>query len=142
MPNMRAIDLIVVHCSDTPPTMRISVDDIRRWHTSPPRNWLDIGYHWVILRDGDIEQGRDEAIAGAHVKGHNDNSIGVCLVGGRGGRFDYTSGQLDALRRLLLELKARYPNVTICGHRDLNSAKTCPNFDVEWFASDLSDAVS
>ena len=132
----RMINLVVVHCADTPPDRDVDAAEIRRWHTEE-RGWSDIGYHWVIKRDGEIEPGRPEERNGAHVKGHNKNSIGVCLVGGGHGRFNYTWKQLEALGHLLQQLAARYPSVKIRGHCDLDAAKTCPNFDLEWFTDGL-----
>ena len=79
---MRDIDKIIVHCSATREGQHIDVDTIRQWHTSEPRNWSDIGYHYVIYLDGSIVPGRPEERQGAHCKGNNKTSIGVCYVGG------------------------------------------------------------
>ncbi|MGL5965359.1 MAG: N-acetylmuramoyl-L-alanine amidase, partial [Fusobacteriaceae bacterium] len=73
-------DHIVIHCSATKPTMDIGVRDIRMWHKQ--QGWLDVGYHFIIKRDGTIEEGRPVDVVGSHVKNHNSNSVGVCLVGG------------------------------------------------------------
>jgi N-acetylmuramoyl-L-alanine amidase len=142
----RSIDLIVVHCSATTPTMDWRAADIDRAHRQ--RGWSRIGYHYVIPRDGTLEPGRAESDVGAHVQGHNRTSLGVCLIGGvaKDGRTleaNYTELQWSALRRLLLELRARYPHAVICGHRDLSPdkdgdgvierhewVKGCPSFDV------------
>lgn len=86
---MRTIDSIIIHCAYTPPGMDIGATEIRRWHVEE-RGWKDIGYHYVVRRDGDVEPGRDldgdgdvvEEV-GAHAAGHNAHSIGICLVGGR-----------------------------------------------------------
>ena len=83
---MRQIDHIIVHCSYTPPSMDIGAETIREWHTLPKpkgRGWSDIGYHWVIRRNGTVEAGRSEERAGAHAKGYNQDSIGICLIGGK-----------------------------------------------------------
>lgn len=129
----RAIDLVVIHCADTPSTMDIGVAEIRKWHTEE-RGWSDIGYHWVIRRDGTLEQGRDEAVAGAHVAGHNSRSIGVCMIGGKGAggiaSANFTPAQWHRLDTLLRELAERYPNAEVLGHRDLDPKKACPAFDV------------
>ena len=128
---MRDINQIIIHCSYTPASMDIGVPEIRQWHLD--RNWSDIGYHYVIRRNGVIERGRDEATIGAHVRGQNHDSIGVCLVGGKP-YFNFTREQFSSLQHLLYELKSRYPNVTISGHNEHTSDKTCPTFDVqEWF---------
>ncbi|CAK1795587.1 N-acetylmuramoyl-L-alanine amidase [Vibrio crassostreae] len=71
---------ITVHCSATPPQQDVDVTEIRRWHKK--RGWRDVGYHFVIRRNGDVELGRPLSQTGAHVKGHNKGNIGVCMVGG------------------------------------------------------------
>lgn len=78
---MREINLIVVHCTYSRPSMDIGVEEIRKWHVEG-NSWTDIGYHYVIRRDGTIEDGRPIERPGAHVKGHNSNSIGIAWVGG------------------------------------------------------------
>ena len=122
---MRSINLLVVHCSDTPSEMDIGVNEIRRWHVED-NGWSDIGYHYVIRRNGDVEIGRPLDRSGAHTKGYNANSIGVCLVG----RDFFTSEQFLALAVLYRTILGFYPNIDFAGHRDLDSNKTCPNFEV------------
>jgi N-acetylmuramoyl-L-alanine amidase len=129
---MRDIKKIIIHCADTYAEMDIGVAEIRRWHID--RGWADIGYHFVIRRNGDIEKGRDEETPGAHVKGHNHDSIGVCLVGGKP-FCNFTRAQWHALESLVMELKGRYPLAAVSGHRDHDPSKTCPTFDVRaWLA--------
>ncbi len=150
---MRAIDMIVVHCSFTKPRAnqqpRIGVAEIRRWHTDPKkmvdgknvggRGWSDIGYHYVIKRDGTLQVGRPLERAGAHARGHNKHSIGLCLVGGMDKRTsaavdDYTDAQWQTLRMTVGGLEVQFPNALVVGHNSLSS-KTCPNFDVgAWWA--------
>ena len=77
---MRAIEELVVHCSATPAGKPFRAADIDRWHRE--QGWNGIGYHYVITLDGSIEPGRDLEEAGAHVAGHNRNSIGICYIGG------------------------------------------------------------
>lgn len=119
------IKYLVVHCADTPNNREVSAEEIHRWHKE--QGWDGIGYHAVIRRSGLIENGRPEYWAGAHVKGHNSKSIGVCLVG----RDQYTKEQLESLRILLRGWKAKYPDAEVLGHCDLDPGKTCPNFDVK-----------
>lgn len=134
---MRDIDLLVIHCAATPPSADIGVEEIRHWHVDE-RGWSDVGYHYIIRRDGLVEGGRDVEIAGAHARGHNANSIGVCLVGGvdEQGQPDanYTRAQWASLARLIRSLKASYPEAGILGHRDLPGVtKACPVFDaIAW----------
>ena len=140
---MRPIRRIVVHGSATPPMMDIGVREIRRWHLE--RGWSDIGYHFVIRRNGRIERGRPVEQPGAHAKGYNRDSIGVCLVGGtdRKGRPDanYTYDQYYQLNQLVHELVFEYgvPLSEVVGHRDLPGVrKACPCFDVRGFFSEWS----
>lgn len=135
----RPISLIVVHCSATPQDMDVGAAEIRSWHLR--RGWSDIGYHYVIRRDGALEPGRPVDRAGAHVKGHNARSIGVCLVGGNDAddraraEFNFTRAQLATLERTLVGLLALYPDARVVGHRDLDPRKACPCFDVAaWWA--------
>lgn len=133
----RRIEEIIVHCSATEAGMDIGVDEIRTWHLA--RGWKDIGYHYVIRRDGRLEQGRPETTAGAHVKGRNAKSLGVCLVGGvRDGAPDcnYTSEQWYTLEILVKRFDRDHPGATVLGHRDVDGVdKACPCFDVRawWY---------
>ena len=127
----RRIDKIIVHCSATPEGKDYSVDTIRKWHLQ--RGFSDIGYHYIIYRDGSIHTGRDESVIGAHCKGHNSNSIGVCYIGGvaadgKTPKDTRTSEQRQSLLKLLKELKVKYPKASIHGHRDFAN-KACPSFD-------------
>lgn len=137
---MRPIDAIIIHCSYTYSSMDVDAAEIRRWHMED-NGWQDIGYHYVIKRDGTVETGRPVERAGAHVKGHNARSIGVCLVGGKGRLPDpgtnFTPAQWDSLRNLVVELKDRFPNAVIRGHYDYDKHKTCPTFDVKAWAEGL-----
>ena len=132
----RRIDLVVVHGAATPPSMDIGADTIGRWHVDE-RSWRSIGYHYVIRRSGELELGRPLEQPGAHVRGHNQNSIGICLVGGQNENnnpdCNYTMNQYRVLEQLLFDLQGRYPDAAIKGHRDLDTGKACPCFDVEAF---------
>ena len=127
----RSIDKIVIHCSATPPYRNVSAADIDRWHKQ--RGWSGIGYHGVIKRDGTFEYGRDIDRAGAHARGHNRNSIGVCMIGGLADDNlpspEYTKAQWTTLNRVIATLECQYPHADIIGHRDVSN-KACPSFDV------------
>lgn len=129
--NKRNITEIIVHCSATPEGKDFTVADIRQWHKA--RGWSDIGYHWVVYRDGSIHAGRSESIAGAHTTGHNTNSIGVCYIGGmdsanKNPKDTRTEAQKEGLLKILKELKVRYPKAKIYSHNKF-AAKACPSFD-------------
>ncbi len=143
---MRDITDIIVHCSFTKPregqSPRIGVKQIRKWHTDPKpegRGWRDIGYHYVIKRDGTLQLGRPIEQQGAHVRGANKHSIGICLVGGMDKRTgkavnDYTPEQWQTLRMIVGGLLLQFPDAKVTGHNNWTKAKTCPNFDVkEWW---------
>ena len=129
---MRDINKVIIHCSATPEGRDISLDTIRQWHIK--RGWSDIGYHYVILINGTIQEGRPVERAGAHCKGHNANSIGVCYVGGvdqdMKPKDTRTPAQKIAMQKLLFELTDRYKGATIHGHNEFSS-KACPSFDVQ-----------
>lgn len=117
------IEKIVVHCSDSPHGRGDDAQAIHRWHTE--RGWSGIGYHWVICEDGELQQGRPWYWQGAHVRGHNSLSLGICLIG----RGDFTGEQIHTLRELYKDLCRRWPQAKWFNHYDLDSGKTCPNFD-------------
>lgn len=129
-------NLVVLHCSDTPdypiddPRFdKIGRKEIDQWHKD--RGWRCVGYHHIIRRTGVTEIGRPETEIGAHVHGHNTNSLGVCLVG----RGDFTEVQKIALAFLFEGIKARWniPADQWFGHYQFDDMKTCPNVSVERF---------
>lgn len=127
----RRIKEIIVHCTATPEGRDVTVDEVRRWHRQ--RGFSDIGYHYLVYRDGTVHAGRDVDIAGAHCVGHNSMSIGVCYVGGMNRNNTKpedtrTPAQRASLVRLLRALRELYPDAKIYGHRDF-AAKACPSFD-------------
>lgn len=127
----RYINEIIVHCSATAEGKDFTIDDIKRWHLA--RGFSDIGYHYIIYRDGSINKGRDESKIGAHCTGHNSNSIGVCYIGGcaadgKTPKDTRTETQKNSLLKLLRELKNKYPKVSIHSHKDFTN-KACPSFD-------------
>lgn len=127
----RNIKEIIVHCTATPEGRPVSIAEITRWHKQ--RGFTTIGYHYVVMLDGSICNGRDVNISGAHCTNHNSISIGVCYVGGltkdgKTAKDTRTPAQKYALLTLLKKLKAMYPQAKIYGHRDF-AAKACPCFD-------------
>lgn len=120
----REITKIVVHCSDSPRGRGDDAATIHRWHRE--RKWSGVGYHWIIGDDGKLEAGRPWYWQGSHVRGHNHDSIGICLIG-----VDEFSGeQIHTLRELVDVLRKQWPDANVLGHCDLDPGKTCPNFDV------------
>ena len=126
---MRPIDTIVIHCSESPPGRGDDASTIHEWHTH--RGFDGIGYHAVILENGDIQIGRPDYWTGAHAFGHNGSSLGVCLIG----KGHYTQAQYFALYRYISEKLMEYPSIQydkIIGHSDVPD-KLCPRFDVPKF---------
>lgn len=129
---MRAIKKIIIHCSDTPYNKDFSAADIDSWHRE--RGFNMIGYHYVIRLDGTVEIGRSESVIGAHCKGHNSDSIGICYIGGRlpDGSFgdSRTYEQYLSMYSLVSSLLDKYPDACVYGHCDFDPKKLCPCFDV------------
>lgn len=144
---------IVLHTSATRARQDVTAAQIRSWHKA--QGWSDIGYHYVIRRSGVIEPGRAENAVGAHVSGHNHNTLGICLVGGLNDKTgkpedNYTIEQKAMAAKLIRDLLTRYPNAKILGHRDLSPdrngngiiekhewLKECPCFDARDWAHDM-----
>jgi len=135
---MRDINKLIVHCSDS--TFG-NANRIRGWHINE-RGWSDIGYHYVIangkiykddevgklIQEGLVEVGRPLYKAGAHCKGHNSNSIGICMIG----VDKFSEKQYTALIHLVKGLMIQYDLTLedVYGHYELDTnGKTCPNFN-------------
>ena len=135
----RAITRIIVHCSATGPEVNVGAEEIRRWHVEG-NGWSDIGYHYVIRRGGAIDIGRPEDVQGAHTRGQNEDSLGICLVGGvdKHGEPDanFTHAQLLALAELVQAIRRERGDIPVHGHREF-SAKACPSFDAPAWAATL-----
>lgn len=139
---MRKIDAIVVHCTATPDAAwQIGVKQIRADHVSA-RGWNDIGYHYLVRRDGEIEVGRMESVVGAHCQnGYNQRSIGVAWVG-----IEKPTGpQYATLVRLVGELANRYGVKLheIRGHKeaDPGANKACPVLSMIEFRTEVSKCM-
>jgi N-acetylmuramoyl-L-alanine amidase len=141
------VEFLVVHCAATPASMDIGVKEIDLWHRQ--RGFFSIGYHHVIRRNGTVEDGRPLDTPGAHVQRYNEKSLGVCLVGGVdiGGKegkpeCNFTPEQIYMLRIVLDEWKQKWPDAKIVGHRDLDSGKACPSFNVKkWIEQGRPDVL-
>lgn len=148
---MRAVDLIVIHCSATPNGRPVTTAQIDAWHVARGferqlawRNRQNpelsaIGYHFVVYANGAIATGRHLDEVGAHVVGNNKSSLGVCLVGIN----KFSRAQWQSLAANIGGLLRMFPAAKVCGHRDLSPdrdndglvqpwewLKSCPGFDV------------
>lgn len=121
---MRNINSIILHCSDSDVKSHDNTATIRKWHVDE-RGFTDIGYHYIITKDGTIHECRPEKKAGAHAKGWNGKSLGICLTG----KEMFSPDQIESLIILIKFLKKKYRGVKkVLGHCEVSS-KTCPNFD-------------
>lgn len=128
----RTINEIIVHCSATKEGQDFTTADIKRWHLA--RGFSDIGYHYVIYRDGSVHAGRNVNISGAHCTGHNSHSIGICYIGGldKNGKSKdtRTKEQVGSLLTLISSLKKIYPKAIVYGHCNFSN-KDCPCFNAK-----------
>tara|TARA_R100000951_G_scaffold81959_1_gene69642 strand:- start:789 stop:1202 length:414 start_codon:yes stop_codon:yes gene_type:complete len=131
---MRNINKLIIHCSATrecDDSVNASVID--RWHKA--RGWKGCGYHFIVLIDGTIETGRMINEVGAHVRGMNKSSIGICYIGGldrdaKTSKDTRTPQQKESLLLLIKTLNKIYPEATLHGHNEFSN-KACPSFDVQ-----------
>jgi N-acetylmuramoyl-L-alanine amidase len=132
----------VIHVSDSPDDRDIGFAEIDQWHKSrfsgvqiPGGKRIYCGYHYVVRRNGTVEPGRPEWAIGAHVAGHNMNTIGVCWIG----KLLPDPRQRASLIKLVQNLMLRYHLTPdkVLGHCELNPGKTCPNIDMKLFREEL-----
>lgn len=142
---MRLLTEIIVHCAATRQSWMSTsgttakVKEIKRWHIA--NGWSDIGYHYIIDRNGVVATGRALSKVGSHVAGRNANTVGICLIGGHGADAsdaflkNYTASQDKALRELIDKIRLENPSITaVSGHNEFSN-KACPGFNVKrWYA--------
>ena len=143
---MRDIKKLIVHCTATPEFKYFDIDDIREWHVKG-NGWSDAGYHYLITIDGEVQKGRPKEKTGAHVAGHNKDSIGIAYVGGMDKDMNEwidtrTPEQKDALFNLLMDLKFEFPEAIVYGHNDFTDKKVCPCFDAKEEYKQISEWIS
>lgn len=124
------MEKLIIHCSATPNGRHHTAAEIHEWHID--RGWSGIGYHWVIRVDGVLESGRPEYWIGSHARGHNINSIGVCMIGTN----SFNESQWKILANLIREKKIQYHGIKVIGHNEV-SEKECPGFDVQKFLQEF-----
>ncbi len=143
-PKFRDIKKIIIHCTGTKKGDRISREQIKKWHLE--RGFEDIGYHYIIGQDGNVQIGRPLHLVGAHCYGQNDDSIGIAYVGGldESGNPCNTLNDLqkESLLQLCEKLKRQFQDLTIHGHNEFSN-KQCPCFDVQnWLLKELNNVSS
>lgn len=121
----RKVNKVFIHCSASDHAHHDNIETIRRWHVKE-NAWSDIGYHYVITKSGAVFLGRSLEKQPAAQRGHNKGSIAICLTG-----LDHFSDkQKNALYNLCYEIDKQYGgHITFHGHREVDSNKTCPNFE-------------
>ena len=140
MNRRKATTMIILHCSATREGQDIKAKTIKQWHKD--RGFDDIGYHYVIDLDGTIEKGREEDLVGAHCKGHNATSIGICYVGGCDKNMKPKDTRTPEQKRSMLSLvrklvnKYKIPVTQIWAHHDFDKHKACPSFEISEFRKD------
>lgn len=134
---MRVIDRIIIHCSDSDIDAHDDISVIRKWHSQ--NGWSgadgivgtddDVGYNAFIKKNGKIQFGRPVQQIGAHTKGYNKISIGVCISG----RSEFTEAQIESLTSFVRGLMYSHSLTTsnVFGHYELDKNKTCPNFNMD-----------
>ena len=142
---MRKINKIVIHHSASSWGSALVID---KWHKEFDPPFDCIGYQFVISNGmlhpdtkpiksliGNIEAGRDIKRAGAHVKGHNKHSIGICLIHDDGDIYnDKMFRSLFYLcKELMQEFSISSDNVVGHGELDPENKALCPGFDMIWF---------
>lgn len=129
----RPISELIFHCSATPEWRPVTVAQIREWHKA--RGWDDIGYHYVVMLDGTIVEGRPVSKVGAHVAGRNIGTIGVVYIGGIDAdtlkpKDTRTPNQKKSMLWLAENLASLYRLKRISGHNEY-AKKACPSFNVK-----------
>ena len=132
------VEQIIIHCSATPPDMDIGFEWIDQLHRK--KGWLMCGYHKIIRRDGMVEPGRPLSRSGAHCRGYNHKSWGVCLIGGVDSDLNpennFTELQISKLREVITNLIGSvHHDLKVIGHNEVSN-KACPSFDVQQWLKD------
>ena len=119
-------DMVVVHHTGNPWDDDLSAEEIHQSHLA--QGWSGIGYHYVIRKDGTIEEGRPEWAIGSHAFGENNHTVGIHVCG----NFEIatpSAAQIESLAYLIGWICEKYdivPNADhVVGHRDLMPT-ACP----------------
>ena len=127
----RKIDKIIIHCADTKTSQSFDISEVDLWHRK--RGFDKVGYHYYIRLDGTLQIGRELNEVGAHCKGQNSKSIGICFEGGlnkEGSKWATPlNEQLLTYDSLKAYLDSIFKDLQVFGHYEF-SDKSCPNFDI------------
>lgn len=131
---MRNIKYIVLHCTATP--KNTTIQSIKNYWKNVLK-WKSVGYHYIIESNGNVVQLADESQVTNGVAGFNSVSVHITYIGGQK-TDDRTPDQKYAMEVLVHDLKKRYPNAIVQGHRDFPKvAKACPQFNAKEEYKDL-----
>lgn len=129
----RKIDKIIIHCADTKTSQSFDISEVDLWHKK--RGFSKVGYHYYIRLDGTLQIGRELNEVGAHCKGQNSKSIGICFEGGLNPDSSKWSTplneQLLTYDSLISYLNSIFGDLSIHGHYDFSDTKSCPNFLID-----------
>lgn len=120
----RPIYRAFIHCSASDKKEHDKAQVIELWHLK--RKFKEIGYHFFINKNGDIQEGRSLDSVPAAQEGHNTGTIAICVSGLV--KENFTTAQRHALKALCIHLDKIYRGLTFHGHCEV-SAKECPVFD-------------
>lgn len=125
--DLKLINKIIIHCSDSDRPEHDDIEVIRAWHKS--RGFLDVGYHFFIKSDGTIQEGRPINWIGAHCVTENLYAIGICLAGSK----NFTETEFKSCYNLCLIMMDRFKikKNMVFPHNHFNAYKTCPNFELD-----------
>ena len=128
---MRPIKYITIHCTGAIGTQ--STASIKNYWIKVMK-WKNVGYHYLISMDGGFEQLEALERPTNGVAGYNATAIHICYKGGLNGVDTRTDKQKETLEMLVRQMKAKFPDAEIKGHRDFpNVKKSCPAFSVsDW----------
>lgn len=130
----RFVDKIIIHCSASPDYLDIGAREIDRWHKE--RGFNQIGYHYVVRRNGEVERGRPEYLPGAHAKGANKSSIGIVWIGEKSISPEQEKSLIGLINLVRGQYHVKVENVL--GHREaVQTSKTCPNLDMNRLRAEL-----
>ncbi len=119
-------DMIVIHHTGGN-DIDASAKQINEWHQN--QDWVGIGYHFVIRKNGTIERGRPEWAVGSHAYGENWHTLGIHLSGAMD-KVQPTKAQIESCAHLVAYLCEEYEipidREHIVGHREVNDDTSCP----------------
>ena len=119
-------DMIVIHHTGGT-DIDASAEQIDGWHKN--QDWVGIGYHFVIRKNGTIERGRPEWAVGSHAYGENWHTLGIHLSGAMD-KVQPTEKQIESCAHLVAYLCDEYEipidREHIVGHREVNDDTSCP----------------